>query len=144
MHNNVETTIMLGDLSLEDKCLLPKVLLVKLSDIHSHLRLMANKKKGVAQMIYNALRPLVESRKTSYEMRQFCGSSGATNSGTEWNMLRSLAVIEGCLPRKAWVSVIIHSVDRCYAVIVDATRQSRSVAPLMLYIVLPRMGNSSK
>ena len=54
VHKDVKATIILGDLSLQDSCLPPKVLLVKLSGMHSNLRLLADEKRGMAQMTYKA------------------------------------------------------------------------------------------
>ena len=84
MHKNIEATIVLGDLSLEDTYLQPKVLLVKLSGIYSNSRLSAYREKGMGQMIYSAPCPL--AGRWGYKMRQLCGSSGATDSETNRKM----------------------------------------------------------
>jgi len=86
----------------------PVLLLLRSHSIHSN-DLTTKEKERLARDLYT-LRLL--AGKSGFELRRFCGSSGQVSGMSDRNLLTTLAIHRGALPRRLKGCLIMRDVDR--------------------------------
>ena len=108
--DDVDATILLGEFSLEDGLLPPKMLSCRMSSMLSNNKYTASEKEDMAQNIYKSLRSI--AGKHGYKLYRLCGSSGPVSAVSDINLLHVLRDHEATLPCKVWASIIMKDKDK--------------------------------
>ena len=106
----IDATILLGEFSLENVQLPPKMLLCRLSSMLSNNKYTASKKDDMAKNIYKSLRSIAGKR--GYELYRLFGSSGSVSSVSDIDLLHVLRDHEATFPHKVWASIIMKDKDK--------------------------------
>ena len=113
LREDVDATVILGNLCKEEGNLPPKLLCLRFSSMIVN-SLPLDVKNKMAEDIYYTLRGIVGKR--GYEMRRTCGSSGFVTHESDRNLLRICCEHEGSLPRTVPGCVFIRDFDRYHVI----------------------------